>query len=72
MNWRASNRSDEIVISGESYTQVCNHVRDHRLAGEWTIEYFDSNHMWIEMDNIDVAVETGELHIVRASHLEHF
>lgn len=71
MNWRAKNNSDKIIIDGESYTQVCNHVKDNKLAGEWTIEYFDSNKMWIEMDNIDVQTETGELHIVKASHLEH-
>lgn len=72
MSWRATNKSNEIVINGESYAQVCNHVRDNKLAGEWLVEYFDSKHMWIEMDNIDVLPDTGELHVVRASHQEHF
>lgn len=72
MNWRAKNNSDEIIISGENYTTLCNQIKNYKLAGDWTIEYFDSNQMWIEMDSINVEADTGELHIIRASHIEHY
>ena len=72
MNWRANNSEDEITISEETYAQVCKHIKEHKLSGEWTVEYFDSNQMWIEMDKIDITANTGELHIVKASHIEHF
>lgn len=72
MNWRATNTVDEIVINSETYVQLCNHIKSHKLTGEWTVEYYDSNLMWIEMDSINVAVDTGELSILKGSHLEHF
>lgn len=71
MIWRAVNHSDEITINGEGYGDVCKHIKNHQLAGEWVIEFFDSNQMWIEMEKITVEPTTGDLQIVRASHLEH-
>lgn len=72
MNWRANNYVDEVIIEGETYIQVCGYIKNHRLAGEWVIEYYDSNNMWIEMEVINVSADTGILNAVRASHLEHF
>lgn len=71
MTWRAVNYSDEIAIDGETYGKVCKHIKDNKLAGEWVIEFFDSNHLWIEMEKVTVEPTTGDLQIVRASHLEH-
>ena len=71
MIWRAVNHSDEITINGEGYGDVCRHIKNNQLAGEWVIEFFDSNQMWIEMEKVTVEPTTGELQVVRASHLEH-
>lgn len=71
MNWRATNHSDGNTITGDSYPEVCNHIKDNNFHGSWVIEYFDSNQLWIEMDKIILEPETGELFFARGSHTEH-
>lgn len=74
MNWRTKiQETGNIFIEGESYGEICESIKKYREGNvnsnqHFTIEFFDSEGEWIEVDSLSFA-DTGEIEVVRASHL---
>jgi hypothetical protein len=74
MNWRTKIlKSEDDFIYGESYADICESIKEYSEKNEvnapWIIEYQDSSGSWLEIESFSVAENTGEIEVVRASHL---
>lgn len=70
MKWRAIDNNGEIV-EGDSYQEIRNFLMINDHSGIWGIEYYDSDHEWIELENLHITPATGEVLVTRGSHKEH-
>lgn len=68
--WRAISTEGN-VVEGESYFDIKDILfrEDHGLS--WTLEFFDSNNEWIEMETYHFVPETDKIYATRGSHKEH-
>lgn len=75
MNWRTRipNEKNEF-IQCDSYGEICESIKQYKAVenkdtnSSFVIEYLDSAGEWIEVDSLTVA-NTGEIEVVRASHM---
>lgn len=74
MNWRTKiQESLNDFIYKESYADICEYITESSKTenrdSSWIIEYQDSAGEWIEIESFSVAANTGEIEVVKASHL---